>query len=578
MATSVFRRHDRAVKSSTPADSAELAPLTTQAAAPAPMESSEARSTISSMASTGAILAALAGIALWGHTTDWTFPKFSSLWGGRATAEEAWCQEHNVLETQCIECNVALAPPRHGYGWCGEHGVSMCPLHHPEVAELKTTPVVPAARFARAERALSLLPRTENNSRCKLYQRRIQLASIHATDKAGIDIAVVKERPIVEAIVANGELTYDETRSAHLASRVAGTVWRVEKQVGDAVQEEDVLALIDAAEVGRAKSDFLQAISQAHLRQTTVDRLAPLASSGSVPERQFREAEAALQEAQIRLLTAQQMLVNLGLPADATDFAKLSTQEIATRIQFLGLPSTITASLDAASTTSNLFPLRASLAGLVVARHVVPGEVVNTGVQLFGVADVDRMWLTLDVRQEDAKYVAIGQAVLFRPSDGHQDEEFQGSVDWISTAADDRTRTVKVRVVLPNISSCLRANTYGTGRIVLRQEASTIVVPSEAVHWDGCCNVVFVRDRNYLQADSPKYFHVRQVRWVSRKGIKPKSWSVCSRAKSLPARTAWYWKPNCSAATWARAAGAVPIEWRSVLPWVPLRGPADFVG
>jgi len=214
------------------------------------------------------------------------------------------------------------------------------------------------------------------------------------------------------------------------------------------------------------------------------------------------------------------MLVNLGLPAGAADFASLSTQEIAAKIQFLGLPPAIAAGLDAASTTSNLFPLRASLAGLVVARHVVPGEVVDVGVPLFGVADVERMWLTLDVRQEDAKYVVIGRSVLFRPSDGHQDEEFQGSVDWIGTAADDRTRTVKVRVVLPNTSRCLRANTFGTGRIILRQEAGTIVVPSEAVHWDGCCNVVFVRDRNYLQADSPKFFHVRQVRVGVKEGDK----------------------------------------------------------
>ena len=38
------------------------------------------------------------------------------------------------------------------------------------------------------------------------------------------------------------------------------------------------------------------------------------------------------------------------------------------------------------------------------------------------------------------------------------------------------------------------------------------MVPHEAVHWEGCCHVVFVRDKDYLKPDSFKVFHVRKVR------------------------------------------------------------------
>src|SRR3989304_2431316 len=47
---------------------------------------------------------------------------------------------------------------------------------------------------------------------------------------------------------------------------------------------------------------------------------------------------------------------------------------------------------------------------------------------------------------------------------------------------------------------------------VLREDPRAIVVPSEAVHWDSCCNIVFVRDKNYFQPDAPKFFHIRKVR------------------------------------------------------------------
>ncbi len=320
------------------------------------------------------------------------------------------------------------------------------------------------------------------------------------------------QRPITEAVVANGEIVYDETRSAHLASRVAGTVLRVTAQVGDQVKKGDVLALVDAAEVGKSKAEFLQAIVQLRLKKIDAERLQPLAESGSVPGRQLREAQSSLEEAKIRLLRAQQALANLGLTLQVAEFADLDTDEIARRIQFAGLPGAIVAELGDLASTSNLFPLRSPLDGVVVDCKVVPGEVVDTTTTIFGVADVRQMWLTLDVRQGDVPYVALGQSVLFRSSERKKSAEIQGTIRWISTSADDQTRTVKVRADLPNPDGRLRANTFGTGRIVLRDEPRAVVVPSEAVHWDGCCNVAFVRDKNYFQAGSPKFFHVRKIR------------------------------------------------------------------
>jgi cobalt-zinc-cadmium efflux system membrane fusion protein len=461
---------------------------------------------------TAAVVTSLAALAFWGHSTGWTIPKFSSLVGGAPEVGEKWCQDHNVADDVCIECNPALLPPMQNFGWCKEHGVAQCPFEHPEVAQLREIPFIDPESLVRAQRALSLKPRPQNNSHCALHQRRIQFASAAAIEKAGIEIAVVEERPVVEAVVANGEVVYDQNRMAHLSSRVAGTVWRVEKQVGDIVRKGDVLAIIDAAEVGKAKGEFLQTIAQFRLQKTNTDRLRSLASDGGIAAKVVREAETAFEESRIRLQSAQQTLINLGLAIRAEEFDGVDTDEIAHRIQFLGIPIEAIANLDAASTTSSFFPLRTSLDGVVIERDVVEGEVVDSSTALFNVADISRMWLTLNVRQEDAPYVSLGQSVLFQPNHGSELPEIQGKVSWISTSADDETRTVRVRVELPNTDNHLRANTYGTGRIVLRAEPKAAVVPKEAVHWDGSCNIVFVRDKNFHSAGAPKFFHVRTVR------------------------------------------------------------------
>jgi membrane fusion protein, heavy metal efflux system len=459
-----------------------------------------------------AVVTILAMIALWGHSTDWTMPKFSSLIGGGPEQAEDWCPLHDVPMSICIECNPKLTPAEKDYGWCKEHGVAQCPLDHPDVAEVSPPYQPTRDDFERAQRALELRPRAENNSRCKLHDRRIQFASKEAFEKAGVEIAIVAQRPVIEAVVANGEVIYDQTRLAHLNSRVMGTVWRVQRGLGDHVKKGDVLALVDAVDVGKAKAEFLQAIVQQRLKETLVERLRPLAKDGGVSGRQLREAEAALEEARIRLVGAQQALVNLGLPIHAEDFSKSSTEAMADKIRFLGIPSEYVAEIDDEVQTSNLFPVRSPMEGVIVSCDVVPGEVVDAKSTIFAVADVDHMWLTLDVRLDDAKYLAVGQTVLFRPSGRRDDPEVRGKLAWVSTEADVHTRTVKVRASLPNTDGRLRSNTFGTGRIVLRDEPKAVIVPSEAIHSDGDCQIVFVRDKNFLKPDAFQFFHVREVR------------------------------------------------------------------
>ena len=89
--------------------------------------------------------------------------------------------------------------------------------------------------------------------------------------------------------------------------------------------------------------------------------------------------------------------------------------------------------------------------------------------------------------------------------------EVTGQLVWISTAVDDTTRRYHVRADLPNPDGQLTANTFGTGTIVLRAEKNAIVVPTEALHWEGDCFVVFVQDKNFHESNR-HVFHARTVR------------------------------------------------------------------
>lgn len=489
-------------------------PKASQAAAPpVPKEPTPTEASGSILARLGGtlptllILAALGGIAFLGHHTGWKLPKFSLLTGDGESTPDDWCAEHSVPESICVVCKPDLLPQGKQFGWCKKHGVHECPLCHPEVAQTNYPAKVSPADLERAQKAIDFADRPENNSKCKLQDRRLQFASEEAVKRAGIDVAPVWQVPMVEFVVANGEIGYDQTHVARLSSQVPGTVRRVYKQVGDKVGEGEVLALVDAVEVGRAKGEFLQAFAQVDLKNRIWQGMQ--GAQGAIPGRTFQEAEAALREARIRLLSAQQALVNLGLPIQSDDLKTLPETKLAEYVQFLGLPEAVTRGLDPRKTTANFLPVTAPMDGIVVAREVVAGEVVDSSKVLFVVADTREMWLNLDVRVEDAKLLAPGQKVLFKP-DGSK-HELSGKITWLSTAVDEKTRTVKLRAELTNIDGKLRASTFGAGKIILREEQNAVVVPKDALHHEGCCHVVFVRDKNYLKGDSQKVFHVRKV-------------------------------------------------------------------
>jgi cobalt-zinc-cadmium efflux system membrane fusion protein len=505
------------------------------------------------------VLAGLAGVAWWGHRTGWKAGKFSELFGAKPAAEkEDWCEIHNVPFSKCIACHPELvgADPKnwckeHGVpedqctvchpelltkgridDWCKEHGVpeSQCTVCHPEIAMKGDAPPSETGAVVAPDPDAKPKP---NPLLCRTHDVRIQFASKEAVAKAGVRLEGVQERPMAAFVTAPGEVEYDPARVARLSPRAAGAAWRVDAEVGREVKKGDVLALVDAADVGRAKSELLQALAaveqrtkSAESRRAFVDageRLVALQSESvarvdasskagfrtqsdvrdaesklaeakvQLAERQAdaAEADAAVREARLRLVAAEQALANLGMPVSADDLAGLSAEDVGERIRFLGIPEAARGALGADATSTSLVPVVAPFDGVVVARDVALGEQVEPSRTLFVVADVRRMSVVLGVRQEDASRVAVGQSVVFRP-DGNEDA-VAGKVSWVATEADEQTRTVKLRAEVDNAGGRLRAHTFGTGRVVLRETPTATAVPTAAIHWEGCCHVVFVR-------------------------------------------------------------------------------------
>jgi cobalt-zinc-cadmium efflux system membrane fusion protein len=322
---------------------------------------------------------------------------------------------------------------------------------------------------------------------------RVEFPSAEAVRKAGLQVKAAREETLARYVTASGMVDYDPPRYARLTARAPGTIRRVYKEIGDPIHRGDVLLLLDAADVGKAKADFLTSLTQVKLRSTTLERLQAVERQGGASERSVRDAEAALREARIRLFNDQQALLNLGLPVRIEDVEKLPEDRLARRLRLLGLPEAVTKDLDPETLTANLLPLTAPFDGVVVDRNVAVGEVeqLTTPKTLFVVADVRQLHVDLDVNPEDMAEVRLGQPVLFR-TDGSK-VEGTAHVSHISPEVDEKTRRVRVHAEIPNPDGRLRPNAYGIGRIRVGERPGAVVVPAEAVQADGTASLVFVK-------------------------------------------------------------------------------------
>jgi len=315
-------------------------------------------------------------------------------------------------------------------------------------------------------------------------------------ERAGIETIPVRTQPMSEIISANGVVRYDERRIAQLSVRAPGIVWRVEKRLGDAVRQGEVLVIVDSADVGRLKAELLTALVIYESRRESLAILEEIRSA--VMGRQLREARSAMREARNTLTNAEQALVNLGFEIAVEDLAPLDDDARAERLRLLGLPPALLVGLDRERISSNLLPLRAPFDGIVIGRDVVVGEIADPSRSIFEIVDLSNMWIVLNVAKEDASRLAIGQRVTFRPDGDTRD--YASTIAWISTEVEPTTRTLQVRADVPTHQAAttterlagLRANAFGRGTIEIAVREEARVVPTESVQAVGSEWVVFV--------------------------------------------------------------------------------------
>ncbi len=314
--------------------------------------------------------------------------------------------------------------------------------------------------------------------------------SFRRTEGPRVDALRPVRQPMVQTIVTSGRVV--QRRQSDLGALIAGTVAEVRVDDGDRVEadallvrlaDEDVLANLAEAEaavseaearlarvqgVGRrmAEETLRQASIEAKQAEIEFQRQKALAGTGAVSELSFERARRDRDQARSRRISA-----TLEVAAAAPEGSDVAVAAAAL--------SRAQARLTAAQVAVEQTRIRAPLSGVVLKRHVEPGEVVQPGEPLVTFAGDGPLQVRIQPDESNLALLRIGQPALVS-SEAFPDQRLEASISRIAPSVDPVRGTVEVDLDIVDESD-LRPDMTMTVEIEVGRTSSALVVPSWAI-------------------------------------------------------------------------------------------------
>jgi membrane fusion protein, heavy metal efflux system len=276
-----------------------------------------------------------------------------------------------------------------------------------------------------------------------------------------VQYAKVVDQTVPETLDLAARVQADPTKVIRIFPPASGRVVAIEVKPGDSVRRGQTVAILNSSDVASARSDYAKANIEADRARRAMERQQLLFEHGAAAEKDYIDARAQAESARAELARTQQRLelLNVGISAD-TDRVSLV----------------------------------APAAGVVLDVSAAPGEFsksLESANPLATIADLDTIWVVGDLYEKDAAKLSPGKPVTVTLQ-AYEGQQWSSHIDSVSGALDPTTRTLKVRVALPNPKRLLKPEMFGTIHVKVGAHQA-LVVPTAGIIREGNATNVFVR-------------------------------------------------------------------------------------
>ncbi|MBU1698961.1 MAG: efflux RND transporter periplasmic adaptor subunit [Candidatus Eisenbacteria bacterium] len=277
------------------------------------------------------------------------------------------------------------------------------------------------------------------------------------TSAIPVEILTVSPDSLTETAVLTGLLK--AYRAVNVVSEVGGEITSILHDVGDRVDSNILLAVIDKTisreSLHQADAAVIAALARFEMTRNDYQRDSTLFKTGDIAAAVYDNSHLAYRAAEAELLSTK------------------AARELAKR------------QLDKTD-------LRAPFKGTLSRRHCDVGTYIVPGQAVYRIVDIDSLRLRLGVSQNDMIQLSVGKRVLITP-DALSDWTFDGKIRSVSPEADEISHTFSVEVVIPNPPGYpLRDGLVVHATLLLKEHPAAFAVPREAILKQGPETYLFV--------------------------------------------------------------------------------------
>jgi Cu(I)/Ag(I) efflux system membrane fusion protein len=259
----------------------------------------------------------------------------------------------------------------------------------------------------------------------------------------------VERRDLSREIRTVGYLDYDQEKMVSVTTKYPGFVEKVHvNYIGEPVRRGQPLYEVYAPELVQTQRELLAALGFA------------------------RRLEGASEEARAR--------------------AEGLVEAARSRLSYWDITAPQIEALERSGESRRTLTVVAPASGVVMMR--VPGlegMAIRPGMELFHIADLSTLWLSVEAFEDQLAWLREGSEAEITLS-YFPGEVFRGRVRFVEPQVTEETRTVGLRVEVPNRDGKLRAGMYATVRFAPVVAEDAVVVPSLAVLRTGERDLVVV--------------------------------------------------------------------------------------
>jgi cobalt-zinc-cadmium efflux system membrane fusion protein len=282
---------------------------------------------------------------------------------------------------------------------------------------------------------------------------RAALFTLAENQMARIQIYPVETAPLARILRLTGTVAYNGFQTTPVITQVGGPVSRILVTPGQQVKAGEPLLYVASPDFSLLRSGYIKAKDAFELADKIDKRAKDLYQHGAIALADVEQADSGRAQAQADLEAAEQAIRIVGI-SDPEDFiTRPATAEIA---------------------------LMSPGAGEIVERLCNQGQLLQAGAtQCFTLSDMSRVWVLVNIYQNDIAYVKVGDAVTI--SNETYPGAVSGTIQYIAPSLDPTTRTLQARIESANPGERLKKDMYVTAEVQAGTIPDAISVPDAAI-------------------------------------------------------------------------------------------------